>query len=352
MRITTVNLTAPAVVVLGGGATRGAAFVKALRGALPPLDSDFFVQLQRLSAAKPSGLVESILQDAVDVFGKNFELTMEQYFTHIEQLINVFDDYRLAGRPARNPYRLMRERLMQALAAVLDESIGHNPQCAYHEQLVRSLSSRDVLVSFNYDWVIDHTLRISGAGRWNPLTGYGVRVYRDAGADFWAARRADGTAYFSSRTIQLLKMHGSMHWFPAGVERDRPRIRLRQRWWHQRGNLRFEVVPPEWNKPIRSGIYKQVWSRARRALRQTSVVVFVGYSLPETDLPARALFMADTVQGGATPLMWLVIVNPDQVARRRIRQTLSSRVTGRTRILVFDYFEEFHKFMLQAQARP
>ncbi len=352
MRIPTVDLNARAVVVLGAGATRGAAFVKTLRGALPPLDGDFFVQLQRLSAAKPPGLVEGITQDATGVFGKNFELTMEQYFTHVEQLINIFDDYRLAGRPATNPYKGMRERLMQALAAVMDESIGHSPQCPYHEQLVRSLSSRDALVSFNYDWVIDHALRVSGAGKWNPQTGYGVRAYRDSGADFWAAQRADRTPYFSPRTIQLLKMHGSMHWFPAEAGRDVPRIRLRQRYWHQRGNLRFEIVPPEWNKRIRFGIYKQIWRRARRALRQTSVVAFVGYSLPEIDLPARALFMADSIEGGATPLAWLIIVNPDQVARRRIRQTVIGRITGRTKVLTFDYFEDFYRFMLQPQEHP
>src|SRR5438270_421958 len=136
MKISAVNLDASSVVVLGAGATRGASFIKDRRGVLPPLDRDFFTQLQRVSVAKPAKLIEGVIKDVVNVFGKDFNLTMEQYLTHIEQLANVFDDYKLGGHPGGNPYPDMRMRLIQALAAVFDESVGRDPQCAYHEQLV------------------------------------------------------------------------------------------------------------------------------------------------------------------------------------------------------------------------
>lgn len=41
----------------------------------------------------------------------------------------------------------------------------------------------------------------------------------------------------------------------------------------------------------------------------------------------------------------LVIVNPDSHARRRIRNVLGGRIDEGTRILVFDYFEEFARFL-------
>lgn len=302
--------------------------------------------MQRLSKNKPPNLIQEVLKDVVGTFGKDFTLTMEQYFTHIEQLGNVFDDYRRTGRPPGNPYRKMRENLLQALAALLDESVGHIPSCDYHQQLVRTLNVKDTIVSFNYDWVIDHTLRTYGQRKWNPRIGYGVPVYQDTGTDFWATKRGNEPQY-PEKTISLLKMHGSMIWFPVGIDMRTPRIRLRQRWWHQHGSLKFEIAAPEWTKPIRHGVYKKVWSRARQALRKSKVVVFIGYSLPETDLPARALFMVDAGRKRVDPFDWLVIVNPDSIARRRIRRTLAGRISETTRVLTFDYFEEFSGFLGQ-----
>jgi len=347
MRIPELEFNEPTSVILGAGATRGASFVKKLSGSLPPLDADFFTQLQRLSASKPPRLVEDAIEDVASIFGRDHNLTLEQYLTHIEQLANVFDDYRLVGRPPRNPYRRMRGNLIQALAAVLDESIGHSPECAYHEHLVKSLTTRDTIISFNYDWVIDHALRVYGQRKWNPVYGYGVPVYRDAGARFWATQRAGVGPLFPPGTIELLKMHGSMNWFSVPTEMAHIRVRLRQRWWHQQGNLRFEIAPPEWNKPIRAGVYREVWRRARNALRRSRALVFIGYSLPETDLPARALLLVDAVQERYVPLRWLIVVNPDPIAKARIRRTLTPRMTNRTRTLAFDYFEDFHNFMIK-----
>jgi hypothetical protein len=352
VKIARIGFDAPAVVVLGAGATRGASFVQKLHGALPPLDGDFFTQLQRMSTAKPTQLVTNVIENTVGLFGKNFGLTMEQCFTHIEQLINVFDDYRRVGRPPRNPYRRMRDDLIQALAALLDESIGRNPECDYHRKLVKALSVRDVLLSFNYDWVIDHTLKCHGHDKWNPGSSYGVRTYSDSGQFFWAEHIEDGSAYYPAPAILLLKMHGSMNWFPLPSKQEsrqkKARVRLRQRWWHQRGTLRFEIAPPEWNKPIRSGVYRQIWTHARQALRKSSAMVFIGYSLPETDLPARALFMVDTLGSrlnSVPALDLLVIANPDPLARRRIRQTISARIAPGTRMLTFDTLREFAEFL-------
>jgi hypothetical protein len=140
----------------------------------------------------------------------------------------------------------------------------------------------------------------------------------------------------------LLKLHGSMNWFPVPAERNPPRLRLRERWWHQHGNLRFEIAPPEWNKPTRSGVYVPVWRHARKALVHAKGLVFIGYSLPETDLPVQALL---TVENSPSPLELLVTVNPDQLARRRIRAVLQRRLNENTRVLVFDRFEEFYRFL-------
>lgn len=133
-----------------------------------------------------------------------------------------------------------------------------------------------------------------------------------------------------------------MNWFPVPPDRQPPRLELRQRWWHQKGNLKFEIAPPEWNKPTRSGVYVPIWRRARAALRQATALIFIGYSLPETDLPLQALF---TVEENPKVLELLVTVNPDQKARERIRSVVHRRLGRETRVLSFDTFREFYRFL-------
>jgi hypothetical protein len=351
MRIGHIGIDQPTVVVLGAGATRGATFVKDAAAVLPPLDTDFFTQAQRLSSSKPADLLAGMIRDVVAVFGTNFKLTMEGYLTQIEHLRNVFDDYKLQGRPAHNPYPEMRDRFMQVLAAVMDEALGRSPCCNNHIDLANALAPEDTILSFNYDWLMDITLRDHRHTMWNPRVSYGVEAYvqgdKGKGTQFWAP--VDGETrkrQYPNPAITLLKLHGSMNWFPIPADRPKARLQLRQRWWHQNGMVRFEIAPPEWNKPIRSGVYVRVWRQARRALRESRAIAFVGYSLPHTDLPAKALFMVDAGRQATAPnLDLLVLVNPDREARARIRDVLNRRVTDHTRVVTFDYFDEFAEFL-------
>ncbi len=348
MKIDKIGFDQEAVVILGAGATRGASFVSGLSGALPPLDSDFFTQAQRLSSGKPEGLVGDLIEMTTKTFGLDFNLTMEGFLTRVEQLSNVFKDYRFQGRPGSNPYQEMRGKFLQVLAAVLDESLERAPRCSHHAAVVEALAPTDAILSFNYDWVVDHTLKTVGGDRWNPRTGYGVNVYirgsKGKGTQYWAADGKSGKKRYPRSSITLLKMHGAMNWFPVPGDDENKRLELRQRWWHQKGDLQFEIAPPEWNKPIRSGIYKRIWRTARKRVKATKALIFIGYSLPETDLPAQALFMVDA-DHGAPALDLLVTVNPDPEARRRIRRTLLRRLGHRTRVMSFAYFSDFARFL-------
>jgi hypothetical protein len=344
VRIDQIEFEGQSVVVLGAGATRGASFVRERTGPLPPLDADFFTQAQRLS--KQPEFLNKLIEDVVTTFGSNFRLTMESYLTRLDQLANVHDDYRFRGRPANNRYRKMRSHFLQVLMAVLNESIGRTPTCEYHSRLIENLNPTDTIISLNYDWLIDHTLKVKGANKWNPKIGYGVPVYerrpRGAGAEYWACQDKNGQPRYPNRSILLLKLHGSMNWFPVPPDRQPPRLQLRRRWWHQRGGLKAEIVPPEWNKPTRSGVYVPVWRRARRSLQEAKALIVIGYSFPETDLPLHALF---TVEQNPSVLKLLVTVNPDQRARERIRSVVRRRLGVQTRVLSFEDFRDFSNFL-------
>jgi hypothetical protein len=140
--------------VLGAGATRGASFVKGKKDrplCLPPLDGDFFTQLQRIANDKHRETVNCLISDAVELFGHNFQLTLETMFTTIEHQIRIVE--KTTGEKWGESLKDLREKrsnLLQAIAAVLEESLSYSPQggtglkhrdCKHHEKLLERLGS-------------------------------------------------------------------------------------------------------------------------------------------------------------------------------------------------------------------
>jgi hypothetical protein len=313
------------------------------------LDGDFFTQLQRVSNPKHTGTIENVLSDVVDFFGHNFRVTMETMFTTIEHTVRVIRATK--GTAGFNPDELegKRVRLKQAIAAVLEESltIGKaanrkqgrvHRDCSHHERLVKELTAADAIISLNYDCLIDHTLTKYGKDKWNARYGYGLPLPRGkgnriVGEQLWSA---PGSAKPSrANTLRLLKLHGSVH-FSAGAKgwfklKERPYTR-------QKGNLSFEIIPPEWNKQFDAPVFKRLWGIARDEIHKATTIVVIGYSFPSTDLHTAALFRVGLSPG---KLKRVVIVNPDREARRRTRDVLSRGFSKRTRVLVFDHLAEF-----------
>jgi len=66
--------------------------------------------------------------------------------------------------------------------------------------------------------------------------------------------------------------------------------------------------------------------------------MFIGYSLPPSDMHSTVLFRTSVKHGG---LDCVVVVNPDSEARRRTREVLQRGIGDKTRVLSFDEFGEF-----------
>ena len=341
-----------ALVVLGAGATRGASFVEDERErpiCLPPLDSDFFTQLQRVANSKHRDTINGVLKDVVDLFGHNFRVTLETAFTTIEHTLRVVNATK--GTAGSNPDELeaKRVRLKQAIAAVLEESLttGNSSsrsrgrdhrECMHHRKLVDELKASDAIISFNYDCLTDYMLKQHGKGKWNARYGYGLPMRRGRGShidgeDPWTPSGNGGPS--RNKTIRLLKLHGSIH-FSA---QSKGRFSLKERpYTRQHGNLRFEIIPPEWNKGFDEGVFRRLWGIARDEIHKATTIVVIGYSFPLTDLHTSALFRVSVAEKS---LRNVVIVNPDAEARRRTRDVLRRGFSSATRVLVFDRLKDF-----------
>jgi hypothetical protein len=331
-----------ALLILGAGATRGASFVRPnINPCLPPLDADFYAQLQRIGHPKHQGIVAAVIRDTVELFGVNFQVSMETVFTTLEQTARMIETTGENRDFRRSDLEEKKERLKQAIAATLEESLCADRQhegseCKHHVRIVNAMKSTDEIISFNYDCLIDETLRRRGDKKWNPRYGYALTLGRRGkgsnlrGDDVWSPDRPSP----KNRTIKLYKLHGSLHFDVAGEK-----IKLKHRpYTKQRGDLRFTIIPPESNKRYDEGVFKRLWKQARQALHRTESLVVIGYSFPLTDSHANALFRISTKHEG---LKSLVIVNPDRDARRRTREVLKRGLSSATRVLVFDKLSEF-----------
>ena len=335
------------VVVPGAGATRGASFVGKGSACLPPLDADFYTQLQRIANPKHQKLINGVIADTIDMFGVNFAVTMETIFStleHTERMVGTTGES-LSWNSA--DIKQKRDRLKQAIVTVLEASIspdGTQPkQCSHHARLVQMLNKSDVVISFNYDCVIDHALMLHGDSKWNAHFGYGFRLSPGGGQNltgdkYWSPANP---AMNAAETIKLYKLHGSLHFLVPIKEENEPlpKVQLKQRpYTRQHGDLKFTIIPPESGKRYDEGVFARLWKRAGAEIHRSKTLVLIGYSFPATDLHSSALFRVSVKKGG---LESLVIVNPDPDARRRTRQVLQRGIDPSTRIAVFESLEEF-----------
>lgn len=143
----------------------------------------------------------------------------------------------------------------------------------------------------------------------------------------------------------MLKLHGSINWrlYKTG------QIRLKDRAFVVRtrnSSVVFETVsilPPGWNKRIDRNPYKQLWREARLKLELCKTIVIVGYSLPQADLLARALF-AEVVRLRAARkryLKQLHLADPSELVKQRFVDLFVPAPNAQSKIFRYKDIEEF-----------
>lgn len=307
--------------------------------------------MQRVRNPKHKQLIDAVLADTHELFGVNFKLSLEAMFTTIEQTIRMVKATRESREWKTAELEKTRARLMQAIGAVLEESLlrrdegkitRNHEDCDYHKKLIEHLEPGDAILSFNYDCLVDHMLKTVGQGKWNARLGYGFDLGQRGrllkGDKPWQpenpAREKD--------TIRLYKLHGSLHFQiteKAVKDKDEAQVSLQERpSTRQRGTLKFTIIPPEWNKQYDRGAFALVWRSASAAIHRAGNLIFIGYSLPSTDMHSTVLFRTSVKNQG---LKSLVVVNPDPEARRRTRDVFQRGISRSTRVLSFEPFREF-----------
>jgi len=202
-------------------------------------------------------------------------------------------------------------------------------------------------LTFNYDDFFDQSLfefrpiraEIAGSNPyWHPDGGYGF-FCKPSATCIWA-----GHEFMDQTAMLLLKLHGSVNWrirrgaaSPYKVDdiihdeswlqpplpdslvgRDKNLIDMHME------PVPF-IIPPVLMKSAltKEPILQVVWSKAYEILSRAEQVVFIGYSLPITDIAAGFLF-SETLHKPSPPSIKVVTLAKDEAEKKKIQDSYSA----------------------------
>jgi len=311
-----IDLVFPVVAIMGAGATTGGLSKTKLP---PPVDKDFFDTVAMIKGRGTPAVAKRVMKDVYEMFGKVHGVGLEEYYREIETRAAIG-----AIAPTQNKQRDWGRRKQD-----LDELIrrvyihttfdlkGNLPlKSPSHENLFRLFTGKTTIITFNYDLVIEENIQT--AGTWNPKNGFLVNVSGSTGE--WARKLMRKQAANQNRKVRvdLLKMHGSLGW---RLYEGNKAIRIKDRPYVVRAGQRetVAILGPGWKKPIDRNPFKRFWREARLRIEGAKTVMIIGYSLPETDLLARALF-AEAIRmkkARKDMLRKLFIVDPSAMVKEK-----------------------------------
>lgn len=256
----------------------------------------------------------------------------------------------LSRRAEDQPYRSSAENLsaraifagaVPLIAASLNERqsrVLSEPAPAWLQRLVYLWhTEKTPVITFNYDCLVECAVDTYKLPSWED---HGRMPWASVLRFVPAASKPESIGEMEGRapweTFQLHKLHGSLNWFwtsgdtsGATIQRGRlpgmyaapnPMTESERSWRHP-GRETF-IVPPSALKSSYYGnpVTREIWSSAHAALRRSSKVVLMGYSLPLTDLSTAGLIASALELGGASSVD-IVDRNPEAV-RQNLQQMI------------------------------
>ena len=241
--------------------------------------------------------------------------------------------------------------------------------CPYHVALAKWLRPRDLVLSFNYDLLMDRALETRGD--WAKNDGYGLdfhRIGKHSGTDGeWRVPLVTNSA------VKLLKMHGSLNWLycrdswqslnvdlytgkplktcdvlyclddmNGAWRRDHPLYEWWARYEHEDDGYIFDlhslIVPPTMNKAYRNmeRFLGSIWGTALlHLLTRVEELVLIGYSLRPQD--ARSWWFFRKVAHESDSLRRVSVVDPSDEVFERIKSVFREREVVRAALTLEEF---------------
>jgi hypothetical protein len=188
------------------------------------------------------------------------------------------------------------------------------------------LQEDDVVITFNYDLVIEDALFAE-----NIAPDYGFKEQGD-----------EILAYGESHRQLLLKLHGSINWRTDGSgkttalchQKLHPLLKLP-------GNQdeSLTLIPPSWDKAASTKATREIWMRAVKELSEARQIAIIGYSLPVSDVFFKHLLAISL--GRNEVLSVIAVINPSEEVEERYESLFTRPMTEHQRLVVLGWtFED------------
>jgi hypothetical protein len=283
------------------------------------------------------------LAKIIEFHHPSFKAGQKKTFPDIEQLLTemavnlqLFDASRPAeGRFTKHQLRESREILLSTIASWFHELYAPATKVPWLTELVKQMRSENAaVVSFNWDLILDQLL-FSG-----DLDSHSYGLSKKLGAG-----------------PLLLKPHGSLNWYEGPQLKHVKDVKkaeifhrndaskcvhafLRPRHVKSKSGKRYTplIIPPTYFKNFKPSIFKRLWQNCTDVLSTPKRIVFLGYSLPASDLHAHFIFRCgfhnqingrikdNATRYPATGAAEVIIVNPEEEAARRIEAVVGPKI--------------------------
>ena len=364
------------LLLLGAGASK--AYSQSPTGVRMPISHDFFSTFEQLEIYENpwvlrDGLIDFILRvkgvDPDAYLRSNIDI--EELYSEIElNLRNSYGGERIDRILAFKPYT----QLTFIFASVINE-IQNGPVSKPHLELARRLCADDLVVTFNWDTLMDRALKVTG--NWSSDHGYGFipkSIYRNT----WSAPLAEEPGSMT----RILKLHGSTNWlsshpmnaeaeyelmqeadpgtvwvyestsqpyacyagrymdgyhefsygyYPPNILDDPGRkvpdghviVRVRPKFpWVPQGEASSDglvsiplIIPPVRHKKYSSfgSLFDDLWRSAGEGIRKAQHIIIIGYSFPKTDTRSDELFLSAFSKRDDIPYITVLDPAPDEI---------------------------------------
>jgi len=284
----------------------GAGFTKAFLPAAPLLLDNYGMEGTLTRKYRELEYANDILQDELArtrPFGAG-NVDLERLMTRLDGGM-PYDESHSAVNQLRS---LLDDVKLSFLSKLNSAKSGTFHQAELDALARKCINNKITIITFNYDDILDKAIHEAAVGlntRWSPNRGYGFfcrSSYELEGKTF-------GHEHYAEPHTTILKIHGSVNWrtligtntpiksndifhhskwFSSGAAAtDAPFDALETQFQAQPF-----IVPPVLTKAslTQQPVLQLLWSRAYDALSEADRVIFVGYSLPVTDIASSTLF--------------------------------------------------------------
>ncbi len=336
----------PLALIFGAGATRGGLVDKV--DIPPPVDNDFFDIAAQLKGHGTPRIAGHVLRSVWELYGRTSGISLERYYRDIETRTAIGRFAKTSNKP--KDWRRRQDELEELIRRVyihttcnIQRSPGRPIRSEVHRNILSRLKPNDTVITFNYDLLIEES--IDPSPLWNPVDGYGLSV--QGKTHNWCKHWLTDRSYSQpSSKIKVLKLHGSLNW---RLYKNNRIISLKHYPYFVRTRNgkplpeEISVLPPGWNKRIDQKPYREFWRSARLALETCKTLIILGYSLPETDLLAQALF-AEVVRTRKVRGHWLkelYLADPNQAVKERFVELFIPSLAPNSSIFKYRDIQEF-----------